>query len=174
VRKYLFHHSNVVKLSTAFPTLKTHTELNTCITVFQFDLPWILRKTALETPATNPGGQATLKTSRTHRRKFQGNRKLGTKNHITDDTALTAGSHSRAPISLSSSYQLCKQNITIHTLPNKTTHPTRQAATEALPGVTHSEHFVSFRFDSALSGLPTVHWRNTPVYEPTKSAIYGT
>jgi len=162
VRKYLFHHSNVLNLSIAFPTLKIHTELNTCITVFQFNLPWIRRKTALETPATNPGGQATLKTSRTHRRKFQGNRELETKNHITDDTALTAGSHSRAAISLSSSYQLCTQNITIHTLPNKTTHHTGQGATEALPGVTHSEHFVTFRYDSALSGPPTVHQQNTP------------
>jgi len=140
-----------------------HTELNTCIIVFQFNLPWIRRKTALETPPTNPGGQATLKTSRTHRRKFQGNRELGTKSHITDNNALTAGSHSRAAISLSSSYQLCKQNITIYTLSNKTTHHTRKAATEALPGVSHSEHFVSFRYDSDLSVPPTVHQQNTPV-----------
>jgi len=96
-----------------------HKELNICITVFHINLPWIRRKTALESPATNPGGQATLKTSRTYRRKFQGNRELRTKNHITDDIALTAGSHSRAAISLSSSYQLCKQSITIHTLSTK-------------------------------------------------------
>lgn len=163
MRKYLFYHSNVVKLSIAFPTLKIHTQLNTCITVVQFNLPRIRWKTALETPEANPGGQATLKTSRTHRRKFQGNWELRTKNHITDDTTLTAVSNSRAAISLISSYQLFKQNIIIHTLSNETTHHTRQTATEALPGVTHSEHFVSFRYDSAVSGLPTVYQRNTPV-----------
>jgi hypothetical protein len=122
MRKYPVHHSTVVKLSIAFPTLLMHRELNTCITVFQLHLPRICRKTALETPATNPGGQATLKTSSTHRRKFQENRELGIKYHITDDTALTAGSHSRAAISLNSSYQLCKQNIIISTLSSKRTH----------------------------------------------------
>jgi hypothetical protein len=98
VHKHPSQHSSVVKLSISFPTLRMNTALNTCITIFQFNLPWIRRKTALETPATNPGGQAILKTSRTHRRKFNRNRELGTKNHITDDTALTAGSHSREAI----------------------------------------------------------------------------
>ena len=98
VHKHPSQHSTIVKLSISFPTLRMSTELNTCITVFQFNLPWIRRKTALETPAMNPGGQAILKTSRTQRRKFQRNWELGIKNHITYDTVLTAGSQSRETI----------------------------------------------------------------------------
>jgi hypothetical protein len=138
--------------------------------MFLFDLPWICTKRALQAPARNEGGQATVKTSRTHRRKFQGTRKFRTLNHITDDNTLTAGSHSRVAISLNSSYQLGKQNTTIYTLPQTTTlHAIHNQQRLKLSLASHSEHFVTFRYDSAASGYPTVKQQNTPVQEPTKS-----
>jgi hypothetical protein len=160
MRKYPFQHSTVVKLPTAFPTITMHTELNTCITEFQLNLPWICRKTALETAATNPGGQATLKTPRMHKRKFQGNRELGIKYHITDDTTLTDGSQSRAAISLNSNYQLCKQNI-ISIMQNLTTMQDEQQLKHSLASRTRN---TSFSF--VMTRLYQIHQpRNNKIHQ---------
>jgi hypothetical protein len=60
--------------------------------------------------------KVTLKTWSTHKRNFQGIRELGTLSHITDKTALTAGSHSRGTISHITSYHLNKHTIILHNL----------------------------------------------------------